>query len=181
MWVKEAELDVGHPNISCWIEDAKDQYESELILAEKAAVADESTTEDEPTKVSLDLDDEKEVNLHEQTQQIREQIKMLGPFAWREYKDIDAGVKYKQYQILRTRKGSKLGPKERLEYHRFEDLTEGEKVRVKRYMYDQDLETFATECTSKHGMQGLLAEVHPSVWEYFREGVTDNCQGSSLG
>ena len=53
------------------------------------------TTEDEPTKVSLDLDDEKEVDLHEQTQRIREQIKMLGPFAWREYKDIDAGVKYK--------------------------------------------------------------------------------------
>ena len=75
---------------------------------------------------------------------LREQIALLGPFGVKTMDDINAGSVYKLYKLARSSKGGVLGAHQRSHWVRYSDMTDDEKRRTKRFMYDRDEEMLAS-------------------------------------
>ena len=94
---------------------------------------------------------------------LRAQIVLLGPFAVKVVDDVNSGDVYKSYKVARSSKGGVLGGHQRSHWIRYSEMTDDEKRRTKRFMYDRDEEMLVAVFSD--GLVGVGA------WEFGSEDV----------
>ena len=74
--------------------------------------------------------------------EVQDAIAARGPFKHELFVSTTAGRQVKRYRMLRSRKGGQLGGHDHLVWLEFNDMTDDEQLRTRRYMYDNDVEQF---------------------------------------
>jgi len=174
-WLPEEDIRGIHADIDCWLDSAQQDWQADHVQRnppDAPTSGSEAPTEavaTAPSAAPTGADDEAAADYENTVSSLRAAIQKLGPFAHEDHLDINSGVTSKRYKISRASKGGRLGSHDRAVWMRFSDMTEDEKQRVRRYMYDNDADMLADTPL------GIYAAMIYGVatWPRSEEGVTD--------
>ena len=141
-WLDESELIEGGGDIHAWMEEARAEMEYREEAVREQGPSPEGV---EPTVVPVgELLQGNGVPMPPSLaeDELRRQVAILGPFKHEQFLSTSTGRQVKRYRLLRKRKGGALGEHDHLVWVEFDDVTDEERSRTRRYMYDNDISQF---------------------------------------
>ena len=142
-WLDEAELAEGNADIAAWMEEARAEltYREEAEREQDRSGAGGDATDVEVAE-GLPAGSGVPLPIDQSVAEVQDAIAARGPFKHELFVSTTAGRQVKRYRMLRSRKGGQLGGHDHLVWLEFNDMTDDEQLRTRRYMYDNDVEQF---------------------------------------